>query len=34
MISIVVSIIIAIEGSIYFIFNDLFDYNIISEAIS
>lgn len=34
MLSIVVSMIIAIKGIIYLIFNGLFDYNIISEAIS
>lgn len=34
MLSIIVSMIIAIEGIIYLIFNDLFDYNIIPDAIS
>ena len=34
MLSILAGMMIAIGGIIYLIFNDLFDYNIISESIS
>lgn len=34
MLSILAGMMIAIEGIIYLIFNDLFNYNIISEAIN
>ena len=34
MLSILAGMMITIEGIIYLIFNDLFDYNIIFEAIS